>query len=69
MYDTGSPKLEAIRVQPAEQILVGADAQQRLIVTGMYADGTVADLTRHVRYSSNDDTTAAVDDNGIVTAK
>jgi hypothetical protein len=69
VYDTGTPQLESVRVQPPEQILVGTDAKQRLVVTGKYSDGSEVDLTQHVRYSSNDDTTASVNDDGLVTAK
>ena len=58
VYDTGTPQLESVRVQPPEQILVGTDAKQRLVVTGKYSDGSEVDLTQHVRYSSNDDTPA-----------
>lgn len=69
VYDTGTPRLQSVQVHPPEQILVGADAKQRLIVSGRYSDGTTADITQHVRYSSNDDTTASVNDEGLVTAR
>jgi hypothetical protein len=68
-YDNGGPKLDSIQVYPDQQILVGSNAKQRLIVTGRFSDGTVADFTNHVRYSSNDDSTASVDDRGVVTGK
>ncbi|MEO7652531.1 MAG: DUF1549 domain-containing protein, partial [Bryobacteraceae bacterium] len=68
-FDNGAPKLDSIQVYPDQQILVGASAKQRLIVTGRFSDGAVADLTDRVRYSSNDDSTAAVDERGVVTAK
>lgn len=69
VYDSGGPELKAIDVYPAERILVGVGAKQRLIVTGRYSDGTEVDLTRHVRYTSNNETLVAVDDSGNVSAK
>lgn len=68
-YDAGTPPLLSMQVHPAEQILVGPGVTQRLVVVGRYADGTSADLTQHVRFSSNDDSTASVNDDGVVTAK
>ncbi|HTM47340.1 MAG TPA: DUF1553 domain-containing protein [Bryobacteraceae bacterium] len=69
VYDGGGPELQDISVYPPERILVGAGAKFRLIVTGRYSDGTEADLSGHVRYTSNDETLATVDDDGEVTTK
>jgi hypothetical protein len=69
VYDAGGPELQEISAYPAERILVGTGATQRLIVTGRYSDGSQADLSRHVRYTSNDETVAAIDDSGEITAK
>ena len=68
-YDTEGPELEQIRVHPAEQILVGDGSEHRLVVDGRFSDGSHTDLTRLVRYTSNDESIAAVDNHGIVTAK
>jgi hypothetical protein len=68
-YDSGGPDLKEVSVYPTERILVGEGAKYRLIVTGRYSDGTESDLTQHVRYTSNDETLATVDDGGEVTAK
>src|SRR5262245_44862290 len=68
MYDSGGPELKEIFVYPTERILVGEAARFRLIVTGRYSDGTESDLSRHVRYTSNDETLATVDESGEVTA-
>lgn len=69
VYDGGGPDLKEITVYPANRILVGTSARQRLIVTGRYSDGTSADLTAHVRYTSNDETVAAVSDAGEINAR
>jgi len=69
VYDSGGPDLKEISVYPTERILVGTGARQHLIVTGRYSDGTQADLSGHVRYMSNDETIAAVNDAGEITAK
>lgn len=68
-YDSGGPDLTDVKAYPAERVLVGADTKQGLVISGTYSDGSVADITRHVRYSSNDESIVAVDEAGIVTAK
>ncbi|MFN0165673.1 MAG: DUF1553 domain-containing protein [Bryobacteraceae bacterium] len=68
-YDSGGPDLTDVKAYPAERVLAGADATQRLVISGTYSDGSVADVTRHVRYSSNDESVASVDEAGIVTAR
>jgi len=68
-YDAGGPELVNIVVYPEERILIGDGSKQRLVVTGKYSDNTQEDLTPHVRYTSNDDTVALVNDAGEVTAK
>src|SRR6185503_13804883 len=62
------PELKEIFVYPADRILIGQGAKYRLVATGRYSDGTEADLSRHVRYTSSDETLATVDDSGEVTA-
>jgi hypothetical protein len=68
-YDTGGPKLEEITLYPEERILVGVGSRQRLIVTGRLSDGSHIDLTQQVRYTSNDESIATVDEAGEITAK
>jgi len=68
-YDTGGPRLEEVAVYPAERILVGVGSRQHLIVTGRLSDGSQADLTQQVRYTSNDESIATVNDAGEITAK
>ena len=68
-YDAGGPKLEEIAVYPEERILVGVGSKQRLIVTGRLSGGSQVDLTQQVRYTSNDESIATVDEAGEITGK
>jgi hypothetical protein len=62
-------KMVRLEVVPRERVLLSADAQQQLVVLAHYADGTKADVTRKVRYQSNDDSIATVSADGLVAAK
>jgi hypothetical protein len=62
-------KMVRLEVVPGERVLVRADAEQQLVVLAHYSDGTTADVTRKVRYQSNDDSIATVSADGLVAAK
>src|SRR5262245_16115630 len=62
-------KMVRLEVVPRERVLLSADAMQQLVVMAHYADGTTADVTRKVRYQSNDDSIATVSADGLVAAK
>jgi hypothetical protein len=62
-------KMVRLEVVPGERVLVRADAKQQLVVLAHYSDGTTADVTRKVRYQSNDDSIATVSADGLVAAK
>jgi len=62
-------KMVRLEVVPRERVLLSADALQQLVVLAHYADGTTADVTRKVRYQSNDDSIATVSTDGLVAAK
>jgi hypothetical protein len=62
-------KMVRLEVVPGERVLVRADAMQQLVVLAHYADGATADVTRKVRYQSNDETVATVSADGLVTAR
>jgi len=68
-YDSPGPTLQDVSVYPGDRILVGVSAKQRLVVTGQLSDGTQVDMSREVRYSSNDEGVASVDDSGEVSAR
>lgn len=67
----GSNEAKMIRLEvvPGERVLLSEDAMQQLVVLAHYADGTTADVTRKVRYQSNDDSIATVSVDGLVAAK
>jgi len=69
VYENGGPELQELEVYPAERIVIGAGGKQKLVVTGLYSDGSRMDLTPVVRYTSNDEGIAAVNDAGEVTTK
>jgi hypothetical protein len=68
-YDAGGPELRAISVYPVARILVGSGAKQRLVVQGEFSDGSRRDLSRRVRYTSNDENVATVSEDGLITAR
>ncbi|HLJ47951.1 MAG TPA: DUF1549 domain-containing protein [Bryobacteraceae bacterium] len=59
------PEVTNLEVFPAAATLQ-TGAQQQLIVRAKYSDGHVEDVTHWVKYSSNNEGTASVDDNGRV---
>ncbi len=71
----GAPRIEAqerrmvaLRVTPAVGVLRGKNARARVLVTARYSDGTEGDVTRLVKFSSNNDAIAAIGSDGVVTA-
>ena len=51
---------------PALPLRSRTGAEQQLVVRAKYSDGHVEDVTRWVKYSSNNEGVASVDDNGRV---
>ncbi len=60
-----APELERITVEPAERILPN-DAEQQLVVTAHYTDGSSQDVTHLATYQSNESVLAAVSPEGLV---
>ncbi|MDA1163057.1 MAG: DUF1553 domain-containing protein [Planctomycetota bacterium] len=60
-----APELTGISVTPTERIM-GSEAEQQLIVTAHYSDGSTRDVTRQSHYQSNEGGIAGVDDEGLV---
>jgi hypothetical protein len=69
----GSPgherRMTALRLVPGATVLFGKGAERRLLVTARFNDGTEADVTHLVQFSSNDDTVAPVTADGVVKAE
>ncbi len=64
---TNLAKLAGIEIFPKGAVLEGPNAMQRLIVRAHYSDGTERDVTPLTVFLSNNDTTAKVSDEGVVT--
>lgn len=60
-----APELTGISVTPTERIM-GREAEQQLIVTAHYSDGSSRDVTRQSHYQSNEGGIAGVDEEGLV---
>ena len=60
-----SPGLMQLSVSPADRVL-DANAQQQILATAHYSDGTVRDVTSAAGYTSNAPLIAEVDRNGVV---
>ena len=67
--DAGAvPKVVAVELFPNGAVLDGKGATQRLTVRAKYADGTDRDVTSLAYYMTNNDVSAAVAQDGVVTA-
>jgi Protein of unknown function (DUF1553)/Protein of unknown function (DUF1549) len=62
-----TPKLAKITVTPAERILDNL-AEQQLVVTGHYSDGTAVDVTHLTTFQSSESVVAAVSAEGRINA-
>jgi hypothetical protein len=62
-----APTLERITVEPAERLLAN-DAEQQLLVTAHYADGSAEDVTHLTTFQSNESVLAAVSPDGLIKA-
>jgi len=61
-------KLTGIEIFPNSAVLEGSNAVQRLVVRARYSDGAVRDVTALTMFISNNDVTAKVAEDGVVTA-
>jgi hypothetical protein len=59
------PEVVSLEVFPKAAVLK-LGAEQQLVVRAKYSDGRIDDVTRWVKYSSNNEGVATVDDNGLV---
>jgi hypothetical protein len=62
------PKVVAVELFPNGAVLDGKGATQRLTVRAKYADGTDRDVTSLAFYMTNNDVSAAISQEGVVTA-
>ncbi|MBC8164818.1 MAG: DUF1553 domain-containing protein [Bryobacteraceae bacterium] len=66
---TGGPRLARLEVYPGRFRILKKDQTQRIVVVGHYSDGSREDLTRLVRYTSNNESSISVSAQGQLTAK
>ncbi len=66
--DAEPPIVESVTLYPPQAVLEGENATQRFVAVAHYADGTTRDLSRLAGFSTNNPTSADIDDAGIVTA-
>ncbi len=59
------PEIKGLEVFPPAAVLKPG-AEQQLSVLARYSNGTTSDVTRWVKFSSNNEGVASVDDNGLV---
>src|SRR5882724_11720775 len=64
-----APKPATLTITPAEFVLQGSRAQQRLLVTGGFGERGDADLTASATYESLQPNVAVVDRHGNVTPR
>ncbi len=62
------PEVVALEVFPRQFVLEGEGATQQLIARAKYADGTDRDVTNLAVFMTNNDNSAPIDANGLVTA-
>ncbi|MCB9853656.1 MAG: DUF1549 domain-containing protein [Phycisphaerales bacterium] len=63
-----SPAVSALTIAPTEIAMVEGNATHRLVATATYADGSQRDVSSTAVYISNNDRTASVSPDGVVTA-
>ena len=63
------PKVTSIELYPKSAVLNGAESKQQLTVVAKYADGSDRDVTALTYFSTNNDNSATVTQDGVVTGK
>ena len=64
--DESAPRLVDVRIEPAERVMT-IQADQQVLVTAVYSDGSKRDVTHSAIYTSNAETVAGVDNRGRIT--
>jgi hypothetical protein len=69
-FDSGPvPSVTGIELYPKSAVLDGANATQKMTVRAKYSDGTDRDVTSLAYFSTNNDNSAIVAQDGVVAAK
>ena len=64
----GSPTVESLAIYPPAAVIGIGEQTQQFVAVATYSDSTTRDVTQLVVFSSSNDTTAAIDANGLVTS-
>jgi hypothetical protein len=62
---SNAPQVSSIEIEPTDRVL-NVNADQQILVTAIYSDGSRADVTSAAAYTTNADTVAKVDQSGRV---
>lgn len=62
------PKVTAVELYPKKSVLDGEKSTQQMTVRARYSDGTDRDVTKLAVFLTNNETSAAIDPDGLVTA-
>jgi Protein of unknown function (DUF1549)/Protein of unknown function (DUF1553) len=65
---TPPPKVASLAVYPPQSVIEGEGSKQRFIAVATYTDGSTRDVTNLSAFMTNNDATASIDKDGIVTA-
>ncbi len=66
--DAKPPTVDSVSIYPAQAVIEGEGTAQRFVTVAHYSDGTTRDLSRLAGFSTNNPTSAEIDDSGTVTA-
>jgi len=63
-----TPEVVSVEIYPPSAVMDGADSTQKVTVRAKYADGTDRDVTSLAYFMSNNDNSAVISQEGVVTA-
>jgi hypothetical protein len=63
-----APKVTGLAIYPPEAVLEGEGTTQQFLAVASYSDGTTRDVTDLARLTTNNENSASVQENGLVTA-
>ena len=66
--ETPPPSVDKLEIYPTQSVIEGEGSTQRFISVAHYSDGTTRDVTNLSAFMTNNETSAAVDNDGNVTA-
>ena len=66
--DNKPPAVHSLAIYPPQAVIEGDGSKQRFVAIATYADGSTRDVTRLAAFTSNNSGTAAIDNEGNVTA-